>query len=292
MKPIRCSVINDNLIIGCTGFIGGTLCNLLLHGQVCAQRQFLFDLGKVSSDVFIHIANKYNIRTAYNFCGYSDVSSSTQHTLEADINLSLYIKRYLSLAPSLQCIVVASTALLCWNSLPLQYNSSNKSPIYYYLEAKSKLEKIFLSGLPFQPCVYCIRFANVFGINDRSVTRLIPYLKAQILKREPINLASSPTSQINLIYDRSVLSAIINYIEALPSRSHVQNLSVCVAASCFDLTLESLMSFIGDQLSCPLPPIVYGKSYVQRPTSCLPESPFMFGQEFLSLGLRDVFGPC
>lgn len=289
MKPIRCSVINDNLIIGCLGFIGGSLSNLLLHEQGCAHPQCLFDLGRISCDAFIHIADMYKIRTAYIFCGHSDVSSSTQHTLEAEINLSLYIKRYLSLVTSLQSIVVASTALLCWNSLYININSSTRLPIWYYLEAKSQLEKIFLSDLSLQPSVYCIRFANVFGISDRSVTRLIPYLKDQILKREPIMLASSPTSQINLIYDRSVLSAIIRYMKAQPSRSDQKKSSVLVAASYFDLTLESLISFIGDQLSCPLPPVIYGTNCDRRPISCLPESPFMLGQEFLFLGLSDVF---
>ena len=290
MRPIRCSILNRQLIIGSSGFIGASLLNLLAARSHHPEGAYLFDLRAISTTTFVDIAEHHKLNIAFLCCGHSLVSSSTKLTRDDDIQLSIYIKRYISLVPSIRAIVLASTALLACNSAVPNNDYPSDSPLYFYLQAKLHIESLFLSPLPHSPSIYCIRFSNVFGKSDLSQNRLIPYLKDCIMNGVPVKLRSSPCAELNLVYDTYILSKVVDYVYADLACSAIPKLKPLLAASAYTISLEELITVLQVQLECTVPPVSYGLNLPRCPKPLSSESPLLLTREQLISGLSCTFG--
>ena len=290
MRPIHCSLINHTLLIGCTGFIGTSILDYLLQSSPISNVPYYFNLSASPKEIFA-LCERTCIKTVFYLCGHSNVSSSNKTTLDADVDVAIYVRKILSHLPSIRVIFVASSALLTWRSHYLDHKAPKNNSLHFYIQAKMAVENIFNHHFKYDPTIACVRLSNVFGLNDRNNHRIIPYIRDCIQLRKPIVLNSSPNSEINLIYDRALCRQFIEFMDtddiSILSSPYSVFLSVCYQS----LTLEQLLDIISKHVGVSPISVTYGHRLDTCPVPLNEASPFMISFGDSLRGIHEVFCP-
>lgn len=231
---------NRNVFVtGATGFIGANLVNKLVKENanvICLQRDFVkpnsLDILNLRNKVTVingavqdlelisRILNEYEIDTVFHLAAQAIVGIANRSpisTFESNIRGTYVLLEACRLNTYVKRIVVASSDKAYGNHTELPYKEDFAlQGIYPYDVSKTCTDLISQSfAHSFDLPVSIVRSANVFGIGDLNLSRIIPGTILSILKNDDPIIRSDGTPIREFIFTDDVVEGYLLLAEQI-----------------------------------------------------------------------------
>ena len=247
MRSIKVAFINNVLVCGPSGFLGGGYCRSLIHDS--SYSRFIdipvYELNSLSIDSFRDLCDLHKTVNVIYAIGHSVVGINSSNYIDQDLASLSTVVQYIGQISQLLSIILLSSALANFGDLnyyPLSHCGDAVPELSSYIILKLEVESQFKS---ISHCcnLFILRLSNVFGCGDKLLSRLVPSIIYSASSNELIRIKSSPESTVNLI-SSTWLYSVITSIFISPDEYAYNNCSYYYCGSSDPITVGRICDII------------------------------------------------